>query len=63
MLFYLLSAEELAELLERLGYDYDKELVQRNFEYYGLRTAHGSSLSRVVHAWVAARRDREVSWD
>ena len=62
MLFYLLSAEELAGLLERLGYHYDKELVHRNFEYYEPRTAHGSSLSRVVHAWVAARRDREASW-
>ena len=63
MLFYLLSAEELAGLLERLGYRYDKELIHRNFEYYERRTAHGSSLSRVVHAWVAARRDREASWD
>ena len=63
MLFYLLSAEELAGLLERLGYDYDKELVHRNFEYYARRTGHGSSLSRVVHAWVAARRDREMSWN
>jgi alpha,alpha-trehalase len=63
MLFYLLSADELGGLLERLGYQYDKELVHRNFEYYDRRTAHGSSLSRVVHAWVAARRDRETSWD
>jgi trehalose/maltose hydrolase-like predicted phosphorylase len=63
MLFYLLSAEELAGLLERLGYHYDKELVHRNVEYYGRRTGHGSSLSRVVHAWVAARREREASWD
>ena len=63
MLFYQLSAEELAGLLERLGYHYDKELVHRNFDYYERRTAHGSSLSRVVHAWVAARRDREASWD
>jgi alpha,alpha-trehalase len=63
MLFYLLSAEEIAELLERLGYPYDKELIHRNFDYYVRRTAHGSSLSRVVHAWVAARRDRETSWE
>ena len=63
MLFYVLSAEELAGLLERLGYPYDKELIQRNFDYYAPRTAHGSSLSRVVHAWVAARRDREASWE
>ncbi len=63
MLFYLLSAEELAGLLERLGYQYDKELIRRNFDYYVRRTAHGSSLSRVVHAWVAARLDRERSWE
>jgi alpha,alpha-trehalase len=63
MLFYLLSAEELAGLLARLGYPYDKELVHRNFEYYVPRTGHGSSLSRVVHAWVAARREREASWE
>jgi trehalose/maltose hydrolase-like predicted phosphorylase len=63
MLFYLLSAEELAGLLERLGYPYDKELVHRNFEYYVRRTGHGSSLSRVVHAWVAARRERQASWE
>jgi trehalose/maltose hydrolase-like predicted phosphorylase len=63
MLFYLLSAEELAGLLERLGYDYDEELIDRNFDYYIRRTGHGSSLSRVVHAWVAAQRDREVSWE
>ena len=63
MLFYLLSAGELAELLERLGYPYDRELIHRNFDYYIGRTAHGSSLSRVVHAWVAARRDRRASWE
>ncbi len=62
MLFYLLSAEEFAGLLDRLGYRYDKDLIHRNCEYYGRRTGHGSSLSRIVHAWVAARRDRETSW-
>ena len=63
MLFYVLSAEELAELLGRLGYHYDNDLIHRNFEYYIRRTAHGSTLSRVVHAWVAARRDRRASWE
>ena len=63
MLFYVLSAGELAELFGRLGYPYDKELIHRNFDYYVGRAAHGSSLSRVVHAWVAARRDRHASWE
>ena len=38
MLFYLLSADELAELLERLGYDYDDELIPRIIDYYEPRT-------------------------
>jgi alpha,alpha-trehalase len=31
-------------------------------DYYLQRTTNGSSLSWVIHAWVAARRDREHSW-
>ena len=62
MLFYLLSAEELAGLLERLGYRYDAGTIPRNVAYYSTRTAHGSTLSRVVHSWVLARSDRPRSW-
>lgn len=62
MLFYLLTAEELAEILEHLGYEYDKELIPRTIEHYERRTAHGSTLSRVVHSWVHARGNREESW-
>lgn len=63
MLFYLLSPNEIATLLERLGYPFDDDLIERNIEYYEARTAHGSTLSRVVHAWINANRDREKSWD
>jgi trehalose/maltose hydrolase-like predicted phosphorylase len=62
MLLYLLSAEELARLLDRLGYDYDEGLISRCIEYYEPRTSHGSTLSRVVHCWIHARRDRRRSW-
>ena len=62
MLFYLLSAEELAEVFGRLGYTWDPALIPRNVEYYLARTSHGSTLSRVVHSWVLARLDRERSW-
>ncbi|WP_320668633.1 glycoside hydrolase family 65 protein [Patulibacter defluvii] len=62
MLFYLLSAEELRELLTGLGYPFEHETIPRNVEYYGRRTADGSTLSRVVHAWVLARGDRPGSW-
>jgi alpha,alpha-trehalase len=63
MLFYLLSAEELGELFERLGYEFGDESIPQTIDYYESRTSHGSTLSRVVHSWVYARRDRERSWN
>jgi len=62
MLFYLLSAEELAEIFEQLGYPFEYETIPRNIDYYLKRTSHGSTLSRVVHSWVLARSDRVRSW-
>ncbi|MFA5367108.1 MAG: trehalose-phosphatase [Dehalococcoidia bacterium] len=62
MLFYLLSDDELCELFCRLGYTFDYDAIRRNTEYYLARTSHGSTLSRVVHAWVLARSLREESW-
>ena len=62
MLFFLFSAEELEELFGALGYGFDKELIPRNIAYYIPRTSHGSTLSRIVHAWVVARGDRRHSW-
>ena len=62
MLFYLLSAEVVEQLFERLGYDFDPDMIPRNVDYYGARTSHGSTLSRVVDAWVLARSDRPRSW-
>ncbi len=62
MLFYLFSAEELAELFAQLGYPFAYETIPRNIDYYLQRTSDGSSLSRIIHSWVAARRDRAHSW-
>ncbi len=63
MLFYLFSAEELTGLFEQLGYAFDPEqMIPKNVDYYLERTSNGSSLSWVIHSWVAARRDREHSW-
>jgi beta-phosphoglucomutase family hydrolase len=58
MLFYLFSAEELGGLFERLGYPFEYETIPRNVAYYDPRSTLGSSLARVVHAWVLARSDR-----
>jgi trehalose/maltose hydrolase-like predicted phosphorylase len=58
MLFYLFSADELEQLFSRLGYAFDPEMIPRNAVYYDSRCSHGSTLSRVVSAWVLARVDR-----
>ena len=62
MLFYLFSAEELAELFGRLGYAFPADTIPKNVAYYEARTTHGSTLSRVVNSWVLARSDRAGSW-
>ena len=62
MLFYLLSADEIGEIMHRLRYPYDRHTIPRNIDYYLQRTSHGSTLSGVVHAWVLARANRDRSW-
>ncbi|MBW6499157.1 MAG: hypothetical protein K0B09_12255 [Bacteroidales bacterium] len=62
MLFYLFSKEELTGIFKKLGYDFDPESIPKNIEYYRKRTAHGSTLSQVIHAWVYARSRRDESW-
>jgi len=61
MLFYLLSADELRDLLGELGYALDPQTIPRTIEYYLHRTSHGSTLSALVHSWVLARAHRDQS--
>lgn len=61
MLFYLFSAEEISELFLSLGYPFEYETIPRNIAYYIDRSTQGSTLSRVVSAWVLARSDRPRS--
>jgi beta-phosphoglucomutase family hydrolase len=63
MLFYLFSAEELGQLFERLGYPFEYETIPRNIAYYTGRSSQGSTLCRVVDAWVLARSDRQRAMD
>jgi trehalose/maltose hydrolase-like predicted phosphorylase len=62
MLFFLFSSEELSSLFADMGYQFKGDWIPRNIQYYLARTSHGSTLSRVVHAWVLARLDRPRSW-
>src|SRR5690606_14448972 len=59
MLLYLLSADELRELLGHLGYRFTAEQIPGMVDYYLARTSPGSTLSAVVHAWVLARANRD----
>ncbi|MFW6187220.1 MAG: glycosyl hydrolase family 65 protein [Actinomycetota bacterium] len=59
MLLYLFSP---GELRERMGYAFPADAVRRTVAFYRTRSAHGSTLSNVVHSWVEARLDRRGSW-
>jgi alpha,alpha-trehalase len=61
-LFYLLSATELSDLFARLGYEFDPQIIPRTIDYYLARSSEGSTLGRVVNAWVLSRSDRAHSW-
>lgn len=63
MLVFLLGVDSLLDLLARLGYPVTEADLVRTTDYYLARTAHGSTLSRVVHACVLARLDRSRAWD
>lgn len=53
MLFYNLPEGQVVELLNQLRYTPPENLLERNFHYYLQRTSHGSTLSRLVHAYLA----------
>jgi trehalose/maltose hydrolase-like predicted phosphorylase len=57
-----MSQEELCEQLEWMGYECSTDMLDRTVEYYLARTAHGSTLSRIVYAWVTSRIDPGESW-
>ena len=52
MLFFLFDRDQLRALFQRLGYEFDDDLVRRNILYYMERTSHGSTLSKMVFASV-----------
>jgi len=62
MLIYLLGPEELLAVLGSLGYPLTDGVLVDTVDYYLARTAHGSTLSRVVHASVLARLNPSRAW-
>lgn len=63
MVFYNLNKEEVDGLIFDMGYELPMDYLQKNLHYYLARTSHGSTLSRLVHARLAAMTgDRKLSW-
>jgi trehalose/maltose hydrolase-like predicted phosphorylase len=63
MLFYNLTEGTIQRLLEELGYQPPADLLSLNLHYYLQRTSHGSTLSRLVHAYLAhLSGNHELSW-
>lgn len=64
MIFYNFSKEQVRLILEDLNYELPEDYVERNLHYYLARTSHGSTLSRVVHAQLAAMvNDQDLAWE
>lgn len=53
MIFYNLSDKEIKDVFAQMGYSMPKDFLEKNFYYYLKRTSHGSTLSRIVYAYVA----------
>ena len=62
MLVYLLGPAEVVHVLSGLGYAVTTDDLARAVDYYLSRSAHGSTLSRVVHTSVLAMLDRSTAW-
>ncbi len=63
MCFYNIGVEAVTGIIKKLGFKLHKDYARRNFEYYLKRCSHGSTLSRLVHGYIAARLGEEnLSW-
>ncbi|MEW6718455.1 MAG: beta-phosphoglucomutase family hydrolase [Chloroflexota bacterium] len=55
MAFYNLGVGGVKKVLSEAGYSPPADLLERNFRYYYPRTSHGSTLSKLVHSYLANR--------
>ncbi|MEN8172970.1 MAG: glycosyl hydrolase family 65 protein, partial [Chloroflexota bacterium] len=63
MTFFVLNEGQIKAILHELGYALPEHLLRKNFSYYLKRTSHGSTLSRLVHAYLAhVLGDYNLSW-
>ncbi|MDB4584809.1 glycoside hydrolase family 65 protein, partial [Draconibacterium sp.] len=53
MTFYNIDEEDVTNILKNSDCKIPSDYLKKNYEYYLARTSHGSTLSRVVHAYLA----------
>ncbi len=53
MTFYNIDEEDITHILSNCGTELPSDYLEKNYNYYLARTSHGSTLSRVVHAYLA----------
>ncbi len=53
MAFYNLDEEDISRILKNSGHKIPAGYLEKNYNYYLNRTSHGSTLSRVVHSYLA----------
>jgi len=64
MTYYNLDADDVHGMLMNLGYNVPDDMLLKNLRYYLERTSHGSTLSRVVHAYLLeVTGEYGISWD
>lgn len=63
MIFYNFAKSQVDQILQDLNYEMPENYVEENLKYYLARTTHGSTLSRVVHAQLAAMvEEKDLAW-
>jgi len=64
MTYYNLDAPDIKDLVGNMGFPLGEDALKKNYDYYIQRTSHGSTLSRVVHAYLANQMgEYELGWD
>ena len=64
MTFFNVDPNVVQAITAESGYKLPKDFLSKNFDYYISRCSHGSTLSRVVHSYVASLIGRkELAWD
>ena len=61
MCFYNIGRDKVTGIIDYLGYTLPEDYLGKNYDYYLKRCSHGSTLSRLVHGYLAFRAGRKIA--